>query len=157
MDNLRTYWTRKEKLVVMCMFIYLIFFTCVISPLHYKYSISVVQLISTYLLQGGPARNMTSKTDDNPPPYEDALHHPKYVNDPRNPQHGSSLPPPPSYSPSPGPPGYWAQEGVYPPAGMWAAPGHSPSGMPMTIPTLSGGLPASNTGSEEIIQGLRYI
>ncbi|TMS06883.1 Protein lifeguard 3 [Larimichthys crocea] len=71
---------------------------------------------------------MTSKTDDNPPPYEDALHHPKYVNDPRNPQHGSSLPPPPSYSPSPGPPGYWAQEGVYPPAGMWAAPGHSPSG-----------------------------
>ncbi|TKS67441.1 Protein lifeguard 3 [Collichthys lucidus] len=89
---------------------------------------------------------MTSKTDDNPPPYEDALHHPKYVNDPRSPQHGSSLPPPPSYSPSPGPPGYWAQESVYPPAGMWAAPGHSPSGMPMTIPTLSGGLPASNTG-----------
>ncbi|XP_042350559.1 protein lifeguard 3-like [Plectropomus leopardus] len=93
---------------------------------------------------------MTSKTD-NPPPYEDALHHPKYGNYPQQPQqHGSSLPPPPSYSPSPGichgPPGYWGQEGVYPPAGMWAAPGFSPSVVPTTIPTLSAGVPAPNQG-----------
>ncbi|KAL7384982.1 hypothetical protein ABVT39_012886 [Epinephelus coioides] len=92
---------------------------------------------------------MTSKTD-NPPSYEDALHHPKYGNYPHQPQHGSPLPPPPSYSPSPGmchgPPGYWGQEGVYPAAGMWAAPGFSPSGVPTTIPTLSAGVPASNQG-----------
>ncbi|XP_040005039.1 protein lifeguard 3-like [Xiphias gladius] len=93
---------------------------------------------------------MTSKTDS-PPPYEDAVHHPKYGNYPRQPQHGSPLPPPPSYSPSPGmcPPGYWGQEGVYPQTGMWAAPGFSPSGMPTSIPTLSAGVPASNSGDME--------
>lgn len=89
---------------------------------------------------------------DNPPPYEDALHHPKYGNYPQLPEQGSSLPPPPSYSPSPGMcpglPGYWGQEGVFPQAGMWAAPCFSPSGVPTTIPTLSAGVPASNTGSE---------
>lgn len=93
---------------------------------------------------------MTSKID-NPPPYEDALHHPKYGNYPHQTQHGSPFPPPPSYSPSPGmcpgSPGYWG-----PQAGMWAAPGFSPSGMPTTIPTLSAGVPASNPGSEEMIQ-----
>ncbi|KAF1382375.1 hypothetical protein PFLUV_G00143150 [Perca fluviatilis] len=95
---------------------------------------------------------MTSKTD-NPPTYEDALHHPKYENYPHQPQHGFPLPPPPSYSPSPGmcagPPGYWGHESVYPQAGMWAAPGFSPSGMPTTIPTLSAGVPASNQGVME--------
>ncbi|XP_044074099.1 protein lifeguard 3 isoform X1 [Siniperca chuatsi] len=95
---------------------------------------------------------MTSKID-NPPPYEEALHPPKYGNYPYQPQHGSPLPPPPSYSPSPGmcpgPPGYWGQEGVYPQAGMWAAPGFSPSGVPTTIPTLSAGVPASNPGVME--------
>ncbi|XP_070771313.1 protein lifeguard 3-like [Enoplosus armatus] len=95
---------------------------------------------------------MTSK-NDNPPPYEDTLHHPKYGNYPHQPQQGSPLPPPPSYSPSPGmcpgPPGYWGQEGVYPPAGLWAAPGFSPSGVPNTIPTLSAGVPASNPGDME--------
>lgn len=95
---------------------------------------------------------MTSKID-NPPPYEEALHHPKYGNYPHQPQHGSTLPPPPSYTPSPGmcpgPPGYWGQEGVYPRAGMWAAPGFSPTGLPTTIPTLSAGVPATNPGSEE--------
>ncbi|XP_054471898.1 protein lifeguard 3-like [Anoplopoma fimbria] len=96
---------------------------------------------------------MTSKTE-NPPSYEDALHHPKYGNYPHQPQPGSPLPPPPSYSPSPGmcpssPPGYWGQEGVYPQAGMWAAPGFSPSGMPNTIPTLSAGVPPSNPGDME--------
>ncbi|XP_041806873.1 protein lifeguard 3-like [Chelmon rostratus] len=95
---------------------------------------------------------MTSKID-NPPPYEDALHHPKCGNYPHQPQHGSLLPPPPSYSPSPGmcpgPPGYWGQEGVYPQAGMWAAPGFSPSGVPTTIPTLSAGVPASSPGDME--------
>ncbi|XP_059199027.1 protein lifeguard 3-like [Centropristis striata] len=95
---------------------------------------------------------MTSKTD-NPPPYEDALHQPKYGNYPLQPQHGSPLPPPPSYSPSPGmcpgPPGYWGQEGVYPQAGMWAAPGFSPAGIPNTIPTLSAGVPAANQGDME--------
>ncbi|KAM9851046.1 protein lifeguard 3 [Aulostomus maculatus] len=89
---------------------------------------------------------MTSKRDS-PPPYEDALHHPKNHNDPHQLQHGSPFPPPPSYSPGPGmfpgPPGYWAQ------AGMWAAPGVSPSGMPSTIPTLSAGVPASNPGEME--------
>uniref|UniRef100_A0A665URA6 Transmembrane BAX inhibitor motif containing 1b n=1 Tax=Echeneis naucrates TaxID=173247 RepID=A0A665URA6_ECHNA len=64
---------------------------------------------------------MTSKMDS-PPPYEDAVHHPKNGNYPYQPQHGSSLPPPPSYSPSPG---------------MCPAPGFSPSAMPITIPTLS--------------------
>ncbi|KAK5861346.1 hypothetical protein PBY51_022752 [Eleginops maclovinus] len=92
---------------------------------------------------------MTSKTDD-PPPYEDAVHQPKYGNFPTLQQDGSPLPPPPSYSPSPGmcpnPPGYWGQEGVYPQAGMWAAPGYSPSRMPTTIPTLSAGVQASNQG-----------
>ncbi|XP_029314969.1 protein lifeguard 3 [Cottoperca gobio] len=92
---------------------------------------------------------MTSKIDD-PPPYEDALHHPKYGNYPHQLQHGSPLPPPPSYSPSPdmcpGPPGYLGQEGSYPQAGVWAAPGFSPSRMPTTIPTLSAGVHASNQG-----------
>ncbi|XP_061548372.1 protein lifeguard 3-like [Phycodurus eques] len=82
---------------------------------------------------------MTSKLD-NPPPYEDALQHPKY--EPYHLQHGSADPPPPSYSPGPdmyaGPPGYWSQ------GGMRAAPGLSPSGMPTTIPTLSAGVPATN-------------
>ncbi|XP_018537533.1 protein lifeguard 3 isoform X3 [Lates calcarifer] len=49
----------------------------------------------------------------------------------------------------PGPPGYFGREGVYPQAGMWAAPGFSPSGMPTTIPTLSAGLHASNSGDME--------
>ncbi|XP_019737972.1 protein lifeguard 3 isoform X1 [Hippocampus comes] len=82
---------------------------------------------------------MTSKID-NPPPYEDALHHPKY--DPTLLQQGSADPLPPSYSPGPdmyaGPPSYWGQ------AGMWAAPGISPSAMATTIPTLSAGMPATN-------------
>ncbi|XP_071355083.1 protein lifeguard 3-like [Trachinotus anak] len=91
---------------------------------------------------------MTSKMDS-PPPYEDAVQHPKYGNYPHQPQHGSPLPPPPSYSPSPGPPGYWGHEGVYPQAGMWPAPGFSPSGMPTTIPTLSAGVPPSNSGDME--------
>uniref|UniRef100_A0A3B4UER1 Transmembrane BAX inhibitor motif containing 1 n=1 Tax=Seriola dumerili TaxID=41447 RepID=A0A3B4UER1_SERDU len=90
---------------------------------------------------------MTTKIDS-PPPYEDAVHHPKYGNYPHQPQHGSPLPPPPSYSPSPGmcpgPPGYWGREGVYPQAGMWSAPGFSPSGLPTTIPTLSAGVPPTN-------------
>lgn len=91
---------------------------------------------------------MTSKTDS-PPPYEDALHPPKYGSYPLQPQQGSHVPPP-SYSPSPGVcpslPGYWGQEGVYPPAGMWAAPGFPPSGVPITVPALSAGIPASNIG-----------
>ncbi|CAM9297073.1 unnamed protein product [Lampetra planeri] len=81
---------------------------------------------------------MRTKTD-NPPPYEEALHHPKCANDAQQ--------PPPSYSAGPGmgcgPPGYWSQ------AGMWAAPAFSPSGMPTTIPTLSAGLPAPNPGEME--------
>ncbi|CAI5656532.1 protein lifeguard 3 isoform X1 [Oreochromis niloticus] len=88
---------------------------------------------------------MTSKIDS-PPPYEEALHHPKYDNFPYQPQHVSPLPPPPSYSPSPG---YWGQGGVYPPANMCQGPGFPPSGMPTTIPTLSAGLPASNPGEME--------
>lgn len=84
---------------------------------------------------------MTSKPD-NPPPYEDALHHPKYDNCPQQ-----SQPPPPSYSAIPGtfpnPPGYWGQEGT------WAGPAFSPSGVPATVPTLSAGVPAANTGCEE--------
>uniref|UniRef100_A0A3P8SVK1 Transmembrane BAX inhibitor motif containing 1 n=1 Tax=Amphiprion percula TaxID=161767 RepID=A0A3P8SVK1_AMPPE len=56
---------------------------------------------------------MTSKLDS-PPPYEDAVHHPKSGNYPYQPQHDSHLPPPPSYS-----------------------PGFTPSGMPTTIPTLT--------------------
>ncbi|KAL6100606.1 tmbim1 [Pungitius sinensis] len=92
---------------------------------------------------------MTSKTD-NPPSYEDALHHPNYGNYPDRPQRGSPLPPPPSYSPGPGtypgPPGYWGQEGVHPQAGTWASPGLPSPGMPSTIPTLSAGVPPSNQG-----------
>ncbi|XP_026232224.1 protein lifeguard 3-like [Anabas testudineus] len=91
---------------------------------------------------------MTSKIES-PPPYEVALQHPK-SSFPSQSQHGSSLPPPPSYSPNPdmcrSPPGYWDQDGVYPQTGMWAAPGFSPSGIPATIPTLSAGVPASNQG-----------
>ncbi|KAM9709781.1 protein lifeguard 3-like [Menidia menidia] len=90
---------------------------------------------------------MTSKSDD-PPPYEDALHHPKSGQDPYQPQHGTTLPPPPSYSPSPGmchgPPGYWGQGGVHPQTSMNPGPGFSPAGMP--IPTLSAGMPMSNPG-----------
>uniref|UniRef100_A0A3Q0S4I3 Transmembrane BAX inhibitor motif containing 1 n=1 Tax=Amphilophus citrinellus TaxID=61819 RepID=A0A3Q0S4I3_AMPCI len=85
---------------------------------------------------------MTSKIDS-PPPYEQALHHPKCDNCSCQPQHGSPLPPPPSYSPSPG---YWDQGCVYPPASMCQGPGFPPAGMPTTIPTLSAGLPASNPG-----------
>ncbi|XP_022049358.1 protein lifeguard 3-like [Acanthochromis polyacanthus] len=95
---------------------------------------------------------MTSKLDS-PPPYEEAVHHPKSGNYPYPPQHDSHLPPPPSYSPSPdmclGPPGYWGQPGVYPQASMCAGPGFPPSGMPTTIPTLSAGLSASNPGDME--------
>ncbi|KAF3842952.1 hypothetical protein F7725_001801 [Dissostichus mawsoni] len=92
---------------------------------------------------------MTSKTDD-PPPYEDAAHQPKYGNYPNQQQDGPTLPPPPSYSPSPSPPGYWGQEGVYPQAGTWAAPGYSPSRRPTTIPTLSAGVHASDQGSVDM-------
>ncbi|XP_069554753.1 protein lifeguard 3-like [Brachyistius frenatus] len=96
---------------------------------------------------------MTSKIDS-PPPYEDAVHHPKSGgNYPYQPQHGLPLPPPPSYSPSPGmflgPPGYWSRGAAYPQAGSCAGPGFSPSGMPTTIQTLSAGLPASNQGDME--------
>lgn len=122
------------------------------STLHVQHESDVADQHLPSLL-GDLAKIMTSKTDS-PPPYEDAVHHPKYGNYPRQPQHGSPLPPPPSYSPSPGmcPPGYWGQEGVYPQTGMWAAPGFSPSGMPTSIPTLSAGVPASNSGSEEMIE-----
>lgn len=89
---------------------------------------------------------MTSKPD-NPPPYEDALHHPKYDNCPQQ-----SQPPPPSYSAIPGtfpsPPGYWGQ------AGTWAGPAFSPAGVPATVPTLSAGVPAANTGCAEKGQDL---
>ncbi|KAM6979150.1 protein lifeguard 3-like isoform 1-T1 [Tautogolabrus adspersus] len=94
---------------------------------------------------------MTSKID-HPPPYEDALHHPKYGNYPYQPQHGSPLPPPPSYSPSPGmcpgPPCYWGQEGIHSQAQMWEIPGFSASRAPNTIPTLSTGVPTSNPGDD---------
>lgn len=125
------------------------------STLHVQYDSDVADHHSCSLV-GDLTKLMTSKIDS-PPPYEDAVHHPKHVNDPSQSQHGSPLPPPPSYSPSPGmfpgPPGYFGREGVYPQAGMWAAPGFSPSGMPTTIPTLSAGLHASNSGSEEMTQG----
>ncbi|XP_067371761.1 protein lifeguard 3-like [Channa argus] len=95
---------------------------------------------------------MTSKMDS-PPPYEVALHYPKYGNYPNQQQCGSPLPPPPSYSCSPAmcqcPPGSWGQEGIYPPAGIWAAPGLLPSGMPTTVPTVSAGVPGSNPGDME--------
>ncbi|XP_068429022.1 protein lifeguard 3-like [Clinocottus analis] len=91
---------------------------------------------------------MTSKTD-NPPSYEDALHHPKYGNYPHPPQRDSALPPPPSYSPSPGmysgPPGYWGQESAYPQAGMLT-----------TIPTLSAGVPPSNQGDMEDLLSIQW-
>lgn len=87
------------------------------------------------------SKSMTSKPD-NPPPYEDALHHPKYDNCP--PQ---SQPPPPSYTAIPGtfpsPPGYWGQ------AGPWTGSAFSPSGVTATVPTLSAGVPAANTDREE--------
>ncbi|KAF7216129.1 protein lifeguard 3 [Nothobranchius furzeri] len=91
---------------------------------------------------------MTSKTDA-PPSYEEALHLPKSDHSPDQPQHGAPLPPPPSYSPSPGmylgPPGYWGPGGaVYPQPSMCSGPGFSPAGIP--IATLSSGLPASNQG-----------
>lgn len=120
------------------------------SLIQYRYSMSNLSDYYSPLSLGDLAKIMTSKRDS-PPPYEDALHHPKYGNYPQEQQqHG----PPPSYSPSPGmchgPPGYWGHEGVYPQAGMWSAPGFSPSGMPVTIPTLSAGVPPSNSGSEEM-------
>uniref|UniRef100_A0A3B4YA46 Transmembrane BAX inhibitor motif containing 1 n=1 Tax=Seriola lalandi dorsalis TaxID=1841481 RepID=A0A3B4YA46_SERLL len=76
---------------------------------------------------------MTTKIDS-PPPYEEAVHHPN-----------------PSPGMCPGPPGYWGREGVYPQAGMWSAPGFSPSGMPTTIPTLSAGVPPSNSDMEDLL------
>lgn len=104
------------------------------------------------------SKSMTSKID-NPPPYEDAIHHPNYGNYPLHPQHGSPVPPPPSYSPSPGMcsslPSYWGQDGICPQAGMWEAPVLSPTGVPTTVPTLSAGVPASNTGSEDMIERFR--
>ncbi|TNN88717.1 Protein lifeguard 3 [Liparis tanakae] len=117
------------------------------------FSVRAITLHNSFLQR----KIMTSKTD-NPPPYDDALHHPKYGNYPHQPQPGSPLPPPPSYSPSPGmdpgPPGYWGQQGVNPPAGMRAASGYSASGMVTTIPTLSAGVSPSNQGSEEMTQDL---
>ncbi|XP_017276240.1 protein lifeguard 3 [Kryptolebias marmoratus] len=93
---------------------------------------------------------MTSKADT-PPSYEEALHHPKFDHSPGPPQHGAPLPPPPTYSPSPGmcpgPPGYWGQGGIYGQSSMYPGPGFSPSGIP--IATLSAGLPASNPGDME--------
>lgn len=93
---------------------------------------------------------------DSPPPYEDAVHQPKYEDYPNRQQQDSTLPPPPSYSPSsntypgpPGPPGYWSQQGVHPQSGVWAAPGFSPSVMPMTIPTLCGGGASPTSGCDE--------
>ncbi|XP_034042273.1 protein lifeguard 3-like [Thalassophryne amazonica] len=90
---------------------------------------------------------------DAPPPYEDALQHPKYENYPQQPQQSSTVPPPPAYSPSPGTypgqPGYWGQQGAYPQSAMWAAPGFSPSGMLPIIPTLSAEVPASSPGDME--------
>lgn len=114
------------------------------SSLHFQHR-SMLLLSSRWSEEG-----MTSKLD-NPPPYEDVLHHPKYENYPGQPQHGSPLPPPPSYSASPG-----TFPGVpgYPQAAMWAAAGFSPPGVPTTVPTLSAGVPASNTGSEEMPQRL---
>ncbi|XP_037344781.2 protein lifeguard 3-like [Pungitius pungitius] len=92
---------------------------------------------------------MTSKAD-NPPSYEDALHHPNYGSPPDGPQRRSPLPPPPPYSPGggtyPGPPGYWGQEGVLPQAAVWASPGLPSPGRPSTVPTLSAGVPPSNPG-----------
>uniref|UniRef100_A0A3B3UUX0 Transmembrane BAX inhibitor motif containing 1 n=1 Tax=Poecilia latipinna TaxID=48699 RepID=A0A3B3UUX0_9TELE len=66
---------------------------------------------------------MSSKTDS-PPSYEDALKDPKCNNYPFLTQHGAPLPPPPSYSPSPG---------------MCPGPGFPPPAMP--IPTLSNHIP----------------
>ncbi|XP_077473444.1 protein lifeguard 3 [Stigmatopora argus] len=88
---------------------------------------------------------MTSKVD-RPPTYEDALQHPKY--EPNQLHPGSVESQPPSYSPGSGmysssPPSYWAQ------AGMWSVPDLPPSGMPTAVPTLSGGLPATNPGEME--------
>ncbi|XP_043987812.1 protein lifeguard 3-like [Gambusia affinis] len=71
---------------------------------------------------------MSSKTDS-PPSYEDSLKDPKFNNYPFQAQHGAPLPPPPSYSPSPG---------------MCPGPGFPPPVMP--IPTLSAGLSASSPG-----------
>jgi len=112
--------------------------------------------VTVYLiLSSWKSRKMTSKTDS-PPAYEDALHHPKSGNDPYQPQHGAPLPPPPSYSPSPGmchgPPGYWGHGGVYPQASMNPGPGFCPTGMP--IPTLSAGMSASNPGLEDFSEAL---
>lgn len=87
---------------------------------------------------------MTSKADS-PPPYEDALTHPKYGSDPLQPQHDSRLPPP-SYGPEPATcprlPGYWGQ-----PAALWAAPpGFPPSGGPVPVAPVSAGASAASTG-----------
>lgn len=113
---------------------------------NHEYVLFWYEVIINFSYWRRSSKNMTSKTDS-PPPYEDAQHHPKYGSYPLQPQQGSHVPPP-SYSPNPGMcpslPGYWGQEGVYPPAGMWAAPGFHPSGGPTTVPALSAG--ASNTG-----------
>ncbi|XP_054888137.1 protein lifeguard 3-like [Poeciliopsis prolifica] len=71
---------------------------------------------------------MSSKTDC-PPSYEDALKDPKINIYPFQTQNGALLPPPPSYSPSPG---------------VCPGPGFPPSVLP--IPTLSAGLSASSPG-----------
>lgn len=88
--------------------------------------------------------------DDSPPPYEDAVTQPKYANFPEQTQQGNPLPPPPTYTPSPnmygGPQVGWGHPGVYSQSGMWMASGFGPAGLPTTIPTLSAGVPSSNTG-----------
>ncbi|XP_029981248.1 protein lifeguard 3-like [Sphaeramia orbicularis] len=85
---------------------------------------------------------MPSKTDE-PPSYEDALQQPKYADFPAPPHHGFPLPPPPSYSPSPDPP----CPGVY--GISRTSSGFYPSAAPTTVPTLSAGVPSSNTGDME--------
>ncbi|XP_072300172.1 protein lifeguard 3-like [Eucyclogobius newberryi] len=84
--------------------------------------------------------------DDNPPPYEDAVAQPKDANLPEASQQTGPLPPPPSYTPGPmygGSHVSWGQTGAYPPPGAWMGPGFGPSG---AIPTLSAGVPPSNSG-----------
>uniref|UniRef100_A0A3Q3G7F5 Uncharacterized protein n=1 Tax=Kryptolebias marmoratus TaxID=37003 RepID=A0A3Q3G7F5_KRYMA len=80
---------------------------------------------------------MTSKADT-PPSYEEALHHPKFDHSPGPPQHGAPLPPPPTYSPSPGmcpgPPGYWGQGGIYGQSSMYPGPGRHTDFYPSPLP-----------------------
>ncbi|KAM6934018.1 protein lifeguard 3 [Xenentodon cancila] len=93
---------------------------------------------------------MTSKADS-PPSYEEALTQAKCSSYPYQPQDGTPLSPPPSYSPGPsiflGPPGCWGQGDIYPQASMCPGPHFSSSGM--HIPTLSAVQPASNPGDME--------